>query len=110
MNIRTLLGTLALGAAVVVPSLANAQEVIIVNGYRHHFHERAKGVIAAIDKTTITLRNGRHIFLQNGTVINPTGRPLRVGQLIDVFGPPGGEGAINAREIDIIRGARYGGM
>ena len=34
MNIRTLLGTLALGAAVVVPSLANAQEVIIVNGYR----------------------------------------------------------------------------
>jgi hypothetical protein len=107
MNIRTLIGALALGAAVVAPSISTAQPVIIVNGYRHHFHERAKGIIANIDKTTITLRNGRHIFLQNGTVINPTGRPLRVGQLIDVFGPPGGEGAINAREIDILHGAHW---
>ena len=107
MNIRTLLGTLALGAAVIAPSFAAAQPVIIINGYPHHFRERAKGWIAAVDKTTITLRNGRHIFLQQGTVINPTGRPLRVGQYIDVFGPPGGEGAINAREIDILRPARY---
>jgi hypothetical protein len=105
MNIRTFLGTLALGVAVTAPSLASAQTtVIIVNGYQHHYQLRAQGWIAAIDKTTLTMRNGRHIFLQNGTVINPTGRPLRVGQYIDIFGPPGGEGSINAREIDILRG------
>jgi hypothetical protein len=107
MNIRGFLGALILGAAVIAPSVASADQIIIVNGYRHHFPERAKGVIANIDKTVVTLRNGRHIFLKDGTIINPTGRPLRVGQLIDVFGPPGGEGSINAREIDILRGARY---
>ena len=107
MNIRTLLGTLALGAAVIAPTISSAQQVIIVNGYPHHYRERAKGYIASIDKTVVTLRNGRHIFLQNGTVITPTGRPLRVGQYIDVFGPPGGEGSINAYEIDILHGAHY---
>ncbi len=97
-----LIGSLALVAAVAAPTFASAQQTWTVNGYRHYFPEQAKGVIAVIDKTDITLRNGRHVFLHNGTIINPTGRPLRVGQLIDVFGPPGGNGSINAREIDIL--------
>jgi hypothetical protein len=98
MNVRTLLGTLAVGIAVVAPSLTGAQ-TYSVNGYTHHYPQRIKGYIAQIDKTTLTMRNGRHVFLQQGTVINPTGRPLHVGDYIDVFGPPGGEGAINARAI-----------
>jgi hypothetical protein len=108
MSKQSFIASLTLAAIVALPTLASAQQIWVVNGYRHHFPERARGVIAVIDKTDITLRNGRHVFLHNGTVINPTGKPLQVGQLIDVFGPPGGNGAINAREIDILpRYRRY---
>ena len=101
MSVRNFAATLGLCAAFILPSLAGAQ-TYMENGFRHHFGERTRGVIVNIDKTTLTLRRGIHIFLQKGTVINPTGRPLRVGQYIVVFGPPGGPDSINAREIDIL--------
>ena len=106
MNRQKFVAAFALAAAVTLPSLVSAQQIWTVNGYRHHYPRQARGIIAVIDKTDVTLRNGRHVFLHNGTIINPTGKPLRVGQLIEVFGPPGGNGAINAREIDIL--PRYG--
>src|SRR5579871_6306954 len=107
MSIRNLVASLGLCAAVILPSLASAQ-TYMENGYRHRFRERTRGAIVNIDKTTLTLRRGIHIFLLRGTVINPTGRPLRVGQYVVVFGPPGGPDSINAREIDIL--PRRGGM
>jgi hypothetical protein len=106
MNIRLLVASLVLSAATFVPVAAGAQQNYYANGYRHRYPMQIQGIIANIDKTVVTMRNGRHIFLNSGTktVINPTGRPLRIGQTIAVYGPPGGEGSINAREIDILRG------
>ncbi|HMD02954.1 MAG TPA: hypothetical protein VKG44_08305 [Candidatus Baltobacteraceae bacterium] len=64
------------------------------------------GVIAVVNGTNIKLQDGRNIFLKNGTVINPTGTRLVPGMRIYVQGWHGGNGAINASNIQV-RG--YGG-
>jgi|HubBroStandDraft_6_1064221.scaffolds.fasta_scaffold302669_2 Domain of unknown function (DUF5666) len=103
MNLRRLVGTLALAAVAVVPVAAGAQTT-----YHHHWARQTSAVISGVDsKTSIHLNNGRHVFLAQGTVINPTGTTLQVGQRIAVYGAPGGNGAINAHEIDVLGWANH---
>jgi hypothetical protein len=59
------------------------------------------GTIAVVNKTNIKLRDGRNIFLNSQTIINPTGTTLAPGMQIYVWGVRGGNGAINAGRIDV---------
>jgi hypothetical protein len=98
MNLRSIAAALALGAIATLPAVTQAQPV-----YHHHWARQTQAVISSVDsKTSIRLNNNRHVFLANGTVINPTGTTLQVGQRIAVYGAPGGNGAINAHEIDVL--------
>lgn len=70
-------------------------------GYGNQGGRQTGGTIASVNGGDIRLTNGRNVFLENGTVINPRGTSLQPGQRISVMGVPGGNGAINASEIDI---------
>jgi hypothetical protein len=60
-------------------------------------------IIASVQGSSLTLENGATVFLHQGTVILPTGRPLHAGQWIRVVGQGDGHHRINADRIDIIR-------
>ncbi|MDQ2907917.1 MAG: hypothetical protein M3R44_01035 [Candidatus Eremiobacteraeota bacterium] len=77
-------------------------------GYGNQGGRQTSGVIASVNGGDIRLTDGRNIFLENGTIINPRGTSLQAGQRISVTGAPGGNGAINAGEIDV-NGYGYGG-
>jgi hypothetical protein len=90
---------LALGAAFVTPLAASAQPMGM------YFHGPARhivGRIASVNGGSFQLLNGRTIFLRPGTVITPVGRPLRPGQRVDIHGFGAGNGAVNARYINIL--------
>ena len=97
MNIRELAGALALAAAVAAPAVSSAQTV-----YHHNYARQTTAVIVSVDKTSVALNNNRHLFLQKGTVIQPTGTTLKPGMRVAVYGTPGGNGAINAYEVDFL--------
>ncbi len=105
-----------LAATTAVPAAALAQNY----GYGHGgnggynnggYGSRTQGTIGSVRGGNVQLTNGRNIFLHNGTVINPTGTTLQPGQQIFVTGNQGGNGAINADQIDVsgYGNNRYGG-
>jgi hypothetical protein len=105
MTTRAIALSLIIAAtAFTVPVVASAQGYgnngAPVNGER--FTRRA-GVIASVQGSSVTLQDGRTLFLRQGTVINPTGRTLRSGQRITFSGMRDGRGRINATEIDVMR-------
>jgi hypothetical protein len=65
------------------------------------------GTIAVVNGTNIKLEDGRNIFLKDGTVINPSGTKLQPGMHIYVQGVRGGNGAINATQINVQPGNYY---
>lgn len=91
------LGALAVALALGTQTAASAQPY---GGYRHG-QRTTTGTIASVNGTNVTLRDGRQVFLKQGTVINPTGTRLQPGQRISVAGNPGGNGAINATLVTI---------
>jgi len=97
-NIKIL--ALALGAAVLAPLAASAQPAY--PQMMHHSRGHVFGRIASVNGGSFTLDNGRTVFLHQGTVINPTGRPLHRGERVDVHGRPAGDGSVNANVIDIL--------
>ena len=89
---------LALGAAFVTPLAASAQ----MYGYHNGGYRQLVGVqIIAVHGSALTLASGRTVFLHNGTVINPVGRRLHAGEIIDVRGYAVGNGNVNANVINI---------
>ena len=92
------LGALTAALAIGSPTLVSAQQY---GGYNNGGNRSTSGTIASVNGSNITLRDGRQIFLKNGTVIQPTGQRLQVGQQISVQGNPGGNGAINATNVAV---------
>lgn len=96
-------GFVFIAALAVAPCLALAQGYNGQNngqGYQNGGYS-TNGVIAVVNGTNIKLQDGRNIFLKNGTVINPKGTRLVPGMRIYVQGWHGGNGAINASNIQV---------
>lgn len=68
---------------------------------------RLSGIVASVHGGAVTLRNGRTIFLQNGTTIEPTGASIQPGERLSVSGFNAGDGNINARDISIYANSGY---
>jgi hypothetical protein len=106
MNIRGIAaGFLIAASTLSIPVMASAQPYGAAPGnfVRGERFTRREGVIASVQGSSVTLQDGRTLFLRQGTVINPTGRNLRAGQRITFSGQRDGRGRINATEIDVMR-------
>lgn len=82
----------------------NANQINVANNGSNtnsNRYRRYSGTISAVHGGALTMQDGRTIFLNNGTVINPSGTHLRRGMRISVTGPSTGNGNVNAREIDV---------
>jgi hypothetical protein len=98
------LPVVSIGSLVALPSVASAQDMGGM-GMHHHGFTRRPGNIASFNGSSFTLDDGTTIFLHQGTVILPTGRPLHAGQHVFIDGFRDGRGRINADRIVI--GRRY---
>jgi hypothetical protein len=105
---RISLALIALGASLATPIAAFAQPD---PGFSHgdmHYDDRdgrpfrIYGRIAETHGGSLRLENGRTVFLHEHTTIDPVGRRLRPGERIEIRGFDAGNGAINAREIDVL--------
>ena len=97
---KQLMAAALLIATAALPAAASAQT------YNHGYNggnngSRTQGTIGSVRGSNIQLTDGRNVFLHNGTVINPTGTSLQPGQQIFVTGSRGGNGAINADQINV---------
>lgn len=82
---------------------------VSAQGYHQGRGATLTGVIASVSGGSFKFQNGRTIFLQNGTVINPTGTRLQPGMRVSVRGVPSGHGAINATAVNVLgHGGRMG--
>ncbi len=95
---RTLTSLLGLAAVAALPLAASAQT--------YGYGAGASGVISSVNGGAVTLRNGRTIFLKNGTPVLPNGQGLQAGERISVSGYDAGNGNVNAQQIRILG---YGG-
>lgn len=105
MNVRGIAAGLLIAATIfTLPAVVSAQVYgnpgMGVHGERF---TRREGIIASVQGSSVTLQDGRTLFLHQGTVINPTGRTLRAGQRITFNGVRDGRGRINVSEIDVMR-------
>jgi hypothetical protein len=93
------LGALAFAAALAIgPTAAQAQ---MSPGMAARTLEHAEaGVVASVQGSSLTLQDGRHVFLHQGTVINPTGLTLAPGMHITIRGTRDGYKRFNANVID----------
>jgi hypothetical protein len=106
MNIRGIAASLLIAASTLsIPVMASAQQYGMGQGNYTPGERftRREGMIASVQGSSVTLQDGRTLFLRQGTVINPTGRTLRAGQRITFSGQRDGRGRINATEIDVMR-------
>jgi hypothetical protein len=94
MNFSRLAAGLLTAALFAAPIAGFAQG----NGYGN---AQYRGTISSVKGGAVTLNDGRTVFLENGTVINPTGIELQSGMRISIMGSPAGNGNINAGEIDV---------
>jgi hypothetical protein len=98
---RSTLATFALGAILAcTPAIAGAQNMgggMMPMGARH----AELGTIASVQGSSLTLGDGRTIFLHQGTVIHPTGTTLQAGMRIAATGDRDGYKRFNAGLIDV---------
>ena len=103
-------------AAGVLPVAASAQQYGGYNnggGYNGRYNvaggrnHEARGVVANVNGTDLTLRNGRHVYMHQGTVIRPNGATITAGQRITAHGYDAYNGNLRAEEVTIRGG--YGG-
>jgi hypothetical protein len=100
---RSTLATFALGAILAcAPAAAGAQDMggmgmAPMGGARH----AELGTIASVQGSSLTLGDGRTVFLHQGTVIHPTGTTLQPGMRIAVTGDRAGRRRFNANLIDV---------
>jgi hypothetical protein len=59
------------------------------------------GTIASVQGSSLTLGDGRTVFLHQGTVIHPTGTTLQPGMRIAISGDRSGYKRFNAGLIDV---------
>jgi len=97
--IRSTLVTLAIGAMLAsAPAAVGAQDMgMMPMGARH----AEIGTIASVQGSSVTLGDGRTIFLHQGTVIHPTGTSLQPGMRIAVTGDRDGYKRFNAGLVDL---------
>ena len=99
-------------AAGVLPVAASAQQYGGYNGYnnsgydnggyrRGNRNREARGIVANVDGTDLTLRNGRHVYLHRGTIIRPTGASIVTGQRIMARGFDAANGNLRANEVSV---------
>ena len=96
---RLHLTTLVLAASL---TAASAGAAIAQNGGYYDSAHSATGTIAVVNGSNVRLRDGRNVFLKSGTVINPRGVRLQPGMRIAVQGSRGGNGAINATNVQVL--------
>jgi hypothetical protein len=103
---RSTLATFALGAILAcAPAVAGAQDMsggamgggMMPMGTRH----AELGTIASVQGSSLTLADGRTVFLHQGTVIHPTGTTLQAGMRIAATGDRDGYKRFNASLIDL---------
>jgi len=89
------LGLLALAVAMALgtQTAASAQPF---GAYRQG-QRTTTGTIASVNGTNVTLRDGRQVFLKQGTAINPAGARLRPGSASSLPGIPAGTGRSTRR-------------
>jgi len=96
---RTTLATFALGAILAcAPAIAGAQDMGMMPMNARHAE---LGTIASVQGSSLTLGDGRTVFLHHGTVIHPTGTTLQAGMRIAITGDRAGRGRFNASLIDV---------
>jgi hypothetical protein len=95
---------LGLAAAVVSPVAASAQPWYNYpgQGYFHYAGRQLTGRVVAVNGSSFQLASGRVVFMHQGTVINPVGRPIRPGQRVMVRGRGAGNGNIDANVVNIM--------
>jgi len=66
---------------------------------------RARGVVTYFRHYDMQIRfaNGtyRNVHLHQGTVINPRGAPINVGNRVDIQGQMNGDGSLNANVVTL---------
>jgi len=104
---RSTLATFALGAILTcAPALAGAQNMsggMMPMGSHH----AELGTITSVQGSSLTLGDGRTIFLHQGTVIHPTGTTLQPGMRIAATGDRDGYKRFNAGLIDVAGTSGY---
>jgi hypothetical protein len=95
---RTLALGLIIAATTIAPMAASAQDSprMAAQTFRH----AEAGRIRSVHGSSLTLEDGRVVFLHEGTVINPTGTTLRRGMEITIRGNRDGYKRFNASVID----------
>jgi len=101
---RSTLATLALGAMIAFAPAAGAQDMGMMPMNARHAE---LGTIASVQGSSLTLGDGRTIFLHQGTVIHPTGTTLQPGMRIAATGDRDGYKRFNAGLIDVAGTAGY---
>lgn len=76
-----------------------------VNRQIQNFGNSASGQVSYFRRFDMQIQTGRNsyrtIHLHQGTIINPTGRSIVVGQSVQVSGPAQADGSLNADVITI---------
>jgi hypothetical protein len=100
---RSILATFALGAILAcAPAVAGAQGMGMSGGMMPMGTRHAElGTIASVQGSSLTMGDGRTVFLHQGTVIHPTGTTLQPGMRIAITGDRSGRGRFNAGLIDV---------
>jgi hypothetical protein len=94
---------LGLAATALAPVAASAQWYAYPGaGYFHYAGRHLVGRVVAVNGSSFQLASGRVVFMHQGTVINPTGRPIRPGQRVSVNGRGAGNGNIDANVVNIL--------
>jgi hypothetical protein len=75
------------------------------NGYGNNGYGRGQltGTVSSFSPYNLYLRNGIHVELHDGTIINPTGTNLSPGMRVRVIGYRNSDGSFAANEIDVVR-------
>ncbi len=94
---------LGLAATVIAPVAASAQPWYRYPGagYFHYAGRQISGRVVATNGSSFQLASGRVVFMHQGTIINPVGRPIRPGQFVVVRGRGAGNGNVDANVVNI---------
>ena len=93
----------ALACTILLSLLAPMAAQADGDDHRNRPYEHAiVGRVAAFWPYNVRLRNGEHIELHEGTIINPRGITLRGGMNVRIWGHPDGDGDFIADRIDLI--------
>jgi hypothetical protein len=78
----------------------------IIRAQRQKFANQAIGDVSYFRRFEMQVRTGDHVYrdvhLHQGTIINPRGESIQIGQRVEVGGDAQSDGSLNANVITIV--------